>query len=182
MTRKPSNPDDDTAERLQELLGNVKPLVHNKIDPDSRPKTRFVTRTSSTSEDLVRFTEREYAPGVAADEILSFARDGVQPKIMTKLKKGQYPFNSQVDLHGSTISEAGVKLQQALNTALASHDRCILIVHGRGKGSINNRPAIKSQLNQWLRDSPNVLAFHSALAQHGGTGAVYVLLKRQREK
>jgi len=56
-----------------------------------------------------------------------------------------------------------------------SHDE---VVHGKGYSSPNNKPVIKAYVNRWLRESETVLAFHSAQKQDGGTGAVYVLLKK----
>ena len=109
-------------------------------------------------------------------------RGGIQAKLQSKLKKGQVPFEFKIDLHGATVNQAGKQLQHAIESAHASGIRCVLVVHGRGKGSFDNKPALKTHVNQWLRDLPQVLAFHSAQARHGGTGALYVLLKRQREK
>jgi DNA-nicking Smr family endonuclease len=55
--------------------------------------------------------------------------------------------------------------------------RCLLITHG--KGAQSNPPArIKSYVNHWLQQVENVIAFHSATPRHGGTGSVYVLLKK----
>lgn len=182
MTKKNSPITDDDAELFQQMMEGVKPLSQNKIDPDSAPKTRRAKRRLKQTEQQSAFGELEYAPTVSTDEILLFARDGVQQKVIAKLKKGQFPIDAKIDLHGSTIDAAGNKLQHALNNALANQYRCVLVVHGRGKGSFDNKPAIKTHVNQWLRSSADVLAFCSALPNHGGTGAVYVLLRRQREK
>ena len=182
MSKHDSKDDDKDTSLFRELMDGVRPLSQDKIDPDSAPKSRKTKRPLTPRKEPAIFGELEYAPVVAADEILSFARGGVQPKVMTKLKKGQFVIESKIDLHGSTVNEAGAKLQHALAMSLASQQRCVLVVHGRGKGSFDNKPAIKTHVNQWLRESPSVLAFHSAQPHHGGTGAVYVLLKRQREK
>jgi len=182
MSRKNSPINDDDAELFQQMMEGVTPLPQNKIDPDSAPKKTKPKRPLKQPEPSALFGELEYAPAVATDENLLFARDGVQQKVITKLKKGQFPVEAKIDLHGSTIDEAGRKLQHAINTALANQYRCVLVVHGRGKGSFDNKPAIKTHVNQWLRSSNEVLAFCSALPNHGGTGAVYVLLRRQREK
>jgi len=182
VTRKKSNIGKDDTDLFLEMMEGVKPLPQNKIDPDSAPKITRPKRIQPTQKKPSTFGELEYTPPVAADSVLSFARGGVQQKILSKLKKGQFPIERKIDLHGSTINEAGAKLQQAIEEAIAIQLRCVLVIHGRGKGSFDNKPAIKTHVNHWLRESPNVLAFHSAQAQHGGTGAVYVLLKRQREK
>lgn len=182
MTRKQSTPDDDDLQLFQEMIGDVTPLAQNKIDPDSRPKKSRSKRSTPIQKTLSPFGERDYVTGVGAHDTLNYARDGVQQKILAQLKKGQYPFEAKIDLHGCTIEEAGIRLQAALNNATACHYRCILVVHGKGKSSFDNKPAIKSHVNLWLRDTGSVLAFHSALPKHGGTGAIYVLLKRQRDK
>ncbi len=163
-------------------MEGVTPLPQNKIEPGSAPKAGKPKRELKETKPHSQFGELEYAPAVAADENLLFARDGVQQKILAKLKKGQFPIEARIDLHGSTVNDAGARLEHALKVALGNQQRCVLIVHGRGMGSLGNKPAIKTHVNQWLRDSSDVLAFVTALPQHGGTGAVYVLLKRQREK
>ncbi|WP_455366657.1 Smr/MutS family protein [Kaarinaea lacus] len=182
MSKKNSPRNDDDTELFQQMMEGVTPLAQNKIDPDSAPKTSKPRHYLKEPKQLSQFGELDYAPAVAADEQLLFARNGVQQKILSKLKKGQFPIERKIDLHGSTIDEAGKKLQHTINTALANQYRCVLVVHGRGKGSFDNKPAIKTHVNQWLRSCNDVLAFCSAQPYHGGTGAVYVLLRRQREK
>ena len=181
MTKKNSPINDEDTDLFQEMMEGVKPLSQEKIDPDSAPILPKAKRPEQAVKQHLKFGELDFAPAVASDETLSFARTGVQQKIMTKLKKGQFPIQSKIDLHGSTVNQAGAKLQHAINVAVANKQRCVLVVHGRGKGSFDSKPAIKTHVNQWLRSSSNVLAFCSAQSQHGGTGAVYVLLKRQRE-
>ena len=55
----------------------------------------------------------------------------------------------------------------------------MLVVHGKAWGSTSDYPVIKSHVNAWLREWPSVLAFCSAATIDGGTGAVYVLLRRR---
>lgn len=181
MSDKKPKTESNDADLFRQSMKDVKPLSQDKIEPDSAPKTKKRKVQARTSSPLSVFGELDYAAPVTADEILSFARDGVQQKVLGKLKKGQYPIESQIDLHGLTVNNAGAKLQTTIKTAIGNHQRCVLIVHGRGKGSFDNKPAIKTHVNQWLRNSTHVLAFHSAQPFHGGTGALYVLLKRVRD-
>jgi DNA-nicking Smr family endonuclease len=55
----------------------------------------------------------------------------------------------------------------------------VRIVHGKGYNSWQNQPVLKIQLNKWLRQCDEVLAFCSARQADGGTGAVYVLIKQK---
>lgn len=178
--KKPELPDDDT-DLFRQAMEDVTPLNQDKIDPDSAPKIKKSRAKMRKSKPISVFGELEYATPVDSDEVLFFARDGIQPKAIARLKKGQHVIEGKIDLHGMTVENAGHTLQRALKNAVADGIRCVLVVHGRGKGSFDNKPAIKTHVNQWLRNSADVLAFHSAQPYHGGTGAVYVLLKRVRD-
>ena len=186
----PKNPEDENeSESFSEMMKGVKPLSQNKIEPDTTPKPKASLKHgdrqqfSNQGKDKFQILgELEYVTPVSPDDILSFVRGGIQEKLKTKLKKGQIPFESKIDLHGATVKQAGEYLHHAIEHAYSSGQRCILVVHGRGMGSFDKKPALKTHVNYWLRDLPQVLAFHSAQPKHGGVGALYVLLKRQREK
>ena len=113
---------------------------------------------------------------------INFARSGVQPNTLKKLRQGKLTVESELDLHGMTVEQARMALLLFLEECRQFEYRCVCIVHGKGYSSPDNRPVIKPLLNRWLRDATEVLAFHSALPKHGGSGAAYVLLKRQREQ
>lgn len=185
----PKDPEgENESESFSQMMKGVKPLSQNKIDPDATPKPKASIKSSDpqlSGQDSAKWQtlgELEYVAPVSPDEVLMFVRGGIQDKLKTKLKKGQIPFESKIDLHGATVKQAGKELQHAIEYAYSSGQRCILVVHGRGKGSFDNKPALKTHVNYWLREMLQVLAFHSAQPKHGGVGALYVLLKRQREK
>lgn len=188
MTTKPSdNENEDDPEFFSKLMKGVTPIEQNKIDPDSTPKPKAKLKPGNSQrpsrpDPMQHYLgELEIVTPVSADEILSFVRGGIQDKLKTKLKKGLIAFEAKIDLHGATVKQAGRELQESIEQAHASGLRCILVVHGRGKGSFDNKPALKTHVNQWLRELPQVLAFHSAQPRHGGAGALYVLLKRQKQ-
>lgn len=184
MSSKKSDKDNSSEpESFHKMMDGVTPLTQDKIDPDAAPKPK-PPRRSSTKETKEYSTlgELQNVTPVSSDEVLSYVSGGIQQKLMTKLKKGLYPFEGKIDLHGATVNQAGKELDDAIKDAHTHGLRCILVVHGRGKGSFDNKPALKTHVNQWLRELPQVLAFHSAQSRHGGTGALYVLLKRKREK
>lgn len=115
---------------------------------------------------------------VGAEEALFWARDGVQEGQMRKLKAGQISFAASLDLHGLTVAQAREQLWELLAEAVRREVRCVRITHGKAARLDGRKPLIKSHVNTWLRQHPQVLGFSSCLAKHGGTGAVYVLLKR----
>ena len=118
--------------------------------------------------------------GVAPEAALSFKRNGVQERQLDKLKAGLLPWKHAVDLHGCTLEQAREAILQLLAEAKAEGIAVVKIVHG--KGQINGQAMLKTAVNGWLRQMPDVLAFVSADPRHGGTGAVMVLLRRPREE
>ena len=110
-------------------------------------------------------------------DVLEWKKDGVQHDVFKKLKSARYPVEGWLDLHGCTVKEARIEMFKFLNLALAKGWRTLLIAHGRGE--LSATPArIKSHVAHWLEQIPEVIAFHSAQRHHGGTGAVYALMKK----
>ena len=102
---------------------------------------------------------------------------GLQHKVLKKLRQGKNTIEHALDLHGLTVEQARRELVEFLGECEAANVRYAIIVHGKGYRS-KDKPVIKPMVNRWLRAADNVLAFHSAQAKDGGTGAVYVLLKK----
>jgi DNA-nicking Smr family endonuclease len=116
-------------------------------------------------------------PQLQPRDMLEWKKDGVQHEVFSRLKAARYPIEGSLDLHGLTVKEARVEVLRFFNLAEAKRWRTVLIAHGRGERSAT--PArLKSYLAFWLRELPQVIAFHSADRRHGGTGAVLVLLKK----
>ncbi len=115
---------------------------------------------------------------VATDEVLFFARSGIQQKVQKKLRRGDFPIEEELDLHGYTVNEAKTAIQDFLYECKQQQIRYIRIIHGKGYRSEQKIPVLKTHVAYWLPQHPSVLAFSSAQAKDGGTGAVYVLLKK----
>ncbi|MBT3310295.1 MAG: DNA mismatch repair protein MutS [Gammaproteobacteria bacterium] len=124
----------------------------------------------------------EPAPAVEAEEVLFYVRDNLPHSTLQKLKKGAFCSDLELDLHGLTTAQANSELQQLLQHALYRQLRCFRLIHGKGNRSAEQTPILKSWVNQWLRQQPEVLAFCSARQRDGGTGALYVLLKRTHQQ
>jgi len=116
----------------------------------------------------------EAAAGSAA---LSFHRAGVRIQVMRRLRRGLYPIEDELDLHGSNQSVARDRLADFIARSRDSGRRCVRIIHGKGARSGARGPVLKTAVNLWLRRHMDVMAFISARAIDGGTGAVYVLLR-----
>jgi DNA-nicking Smr family endonuclease len=175
------HPDDEDLALFRDSIKGVTPLRHGR-KPPQRARVRPVPRKTREDEAQVRrdmialdFDGAEVETG---DELL-FARPGLQHGLMRKLRRGQYVTRAELDLHGMTAAEAQAALGGFLARCQARDLRCVRIVHGKGLSSPGRKPVLKSRVNAWLQRSDAVLAFCSARPQDGGTGAVYVLLKKQ---
>lgn len=117
---------------------------------------------------------REYVEGIVV---------GLDPRLVRRLRKGDFAWQRFVDLHGLTQSDAKLEVERFLMAAFKDGLRCVLIVHGRGLNSKDNIPVLKERLKVWLAHGSIgkvVLAFTTARACDGGAGALYVLLRRAR--
>ncbi len=106
---------------------------------------------------------------------------GLDPRIFRKLKSGQYSPEAHLDLHGFTTDQALIHLILFIKDHYLSGKRCLLIIPGRGKNSPQGKGVLREEVKAWLTRDPLkrvVLAFSTAQPQHGGAGALYVLLRK----
>ncbi|MES2534612.1 MAG: Smr/MutS family protein [Pseudomonadota bacterium] len=113
------------------------------------------------------------------DDALSFARNGIGPDTLRKLRRGHWVTQGQLDLHGLRTDEAREALARFLRDAGRRGLRCVRVIHGKGLGSINKEPVLKNKVRNWLAQKDEVIAFCQARAADGGSGALMVLLKAQ---
>jgi DNA-nicking Smr family endonuclease len=112
-----------------------------------------------------------------ADRI-DYAAPGVDRREIRKLKRGEHTPAARCDLHGMTAPEAIAATRSFVAASRGERHRCVCIVHGRGIHSPANAPVLKIRIRELLRAEPGVLAYADAPAADGGSGAVYVLLRR----
>lgn len=164
---------------FREAMRGVKPLHYTKIT--SSPPKIFVTRPKPKIQELHHesfpFSDYERFDPVKSEDILEFARAGLQHKVLRNMRRGQYNAQAVLDLHGKTSAEARESLSNFLLQCRHEDLRHILIIHGKGRDS--DIPVLKNKLNNWLRQTEQVIAFCTAIPKHGGCGALYVLLRRE---
>ena len=151
---------------------NIRP-AHPAPDDELEAMAHLSDLVSGTAEMDITFSD-EYIEGCV---------HGFDRKLMQKIKKGQFPIQDYVDLHGLTKHEAEIRIRDFLIQSHRVGLRCVLVVHGRGLNSQDNIPVLKERLPVWLNRGPVkkiVLAFSTARPYDGGTGAIYVLLRKRR--
>lgn len=100
-----------------------------------------------------------------------------------RLRRGQVPIEGTLDLHGMTQQEAHLKLNDFIAKAYARKKRCVLVITGKGKSG-EGAGVLKQKFPQWMGMTPLreiILKIQPAIQSHGGAGAWYVYLKRQRD-
>lgn len=107
----------------------------------------------------------------------SFARPGVSHQTLKRLRRGYWPIQANLDLHGFTRDVAQQELAIFLTECIEQQLRCIRVIHGKGLSSPNRDSVLKKQVGYWLAQHPNVMAFYQAKPSDGGSGAVLVLLQ-----
>lgn len=162
---------------VAEMQG-VRPLKDNN-KASLRKKPELPLPRSVEYEDQLLIDDVFSTSEITGDcpDILSFSRSGIQQKVLRQLRQGKLPIEHILDLHGLTIDQARKELLEFLVECQMAGIRSAIIIHGKGYRS-KEKPVIKPMINRWLRATDKVLAFHSALPKDGGSGAVYVLLKK----
>ncbi len=99
-----------------------------------------------------------------------------------KFSRGQMEIEGRLDLHGMTQMQAREALRHFITRSHDQGKRCVLVI--TGKGGRTDRPGVlRQKLPEFLADgglSDIILKTARARPQHGGDGAVYVLLRRKR--
>lgn len=176
MSKKTLSQED--SDLFKQAIGKVKTINSDTVllTPDKKPKP------VPKQQDLQlenSFEESHETPGekLNHEDSIRFIAPGLQKNVLKKLRKGYFGLDSTIDLHGLTSQEAKKQLSRFLHFSVEDGHRCVHIIHGKGYRSPDNHPVLKNDINVWLRQHADVQAFCSTPAKHGGTGAVFVLLK-----
>ncbi len=173
----------DKETQFADVMGDVTPLRSREkvILASERPGTASLEerRRAAVAEcsSNNNFLSTEYAPELGPHDIISFVRPGVQHGVFGKLRRGRYEPEATLDLHRHTVEEARGELWDFLRECRDSQLRAVMVLHGKGDRS-PKAGVLKSFVAHWLRDIPDVLAYHSAQPYHGGAGALYIMLKK----
>lgn len=177
---------DNDFNLFQQMMGDVKPIdqdtaehkkVHQVTDAQLAKREAAIWLT----EDDPDYLSIDHAEMLKPDDFIEFKRDGVQDGVYRKLRLGKYPIQARLDLHRKTLKEARDEVVKFLKQCIEMDIRTVVIVHGRGERS--HPPALmKSFVASWLQQIREVQCVHSAQRFHGGSGAVYVLLRKSAEK
>ncbi|HLS81424.1 MAG TPA: Smr/MutS family protein [Steroidobacter sp.] len=177
-----SDDSDDDIRVFREAMRGVRRLGGGRAPRLARPRPPARARfTRSDQREVLRESLLPPSDEFVLDsgDELNFRRPHIPPPVLLKLRRGQYSVEAEIDLHGMTGAEARNALRAFIAEALHRGMSCVRVVHGKGRRSGPRGPVLKNVVNQWLQRTDDVLAFGSARSVDGGSGAVYVLLKRK---
>lgn len=193
----PATPTDDDL-TFARLMGGVRPLD----DKHARVPVSAVARETRSKDrpDPAKLREQaEASAAEALDHLRSIVDDGARfevtddgkrvegrrvdtpPNLLRTLRRGQFPIDGTLDLHGLAAETARERVLTFLEKARASGERCVLVIHGKGEHSPGGAPVLRGEISAWLSQgaaSVHVAAFATAEKADGGEGALYVLLRR----
>ncbi|MGH7863424.1 MAG: Smr/MutS family protein [Candidatus Binataceae bacterium] len=180
--------DDDEAV-LREALAGVRPLS-GKAKVRVAPKPKIVRNVvSEDAEVLAQLSDlvSGQAPFdiTETEEYVEGARVGLDPRLLSGLRRGEFAVQAHIDLHGMIQADARPALETFVLESVSKARRTVLVVHGRGRRSPGGQPILKRAAAKWLSHGmlgAHVLAFATARPHDGGAGAMYVMLRRNRKR
>jgi DNA-nicking Smr family endonuclease len=177
MKKPPEQPAASDAELFQSALEGVIPIApSNRMQHPPAPKHFHPSRITAPvtaaplSDHLVDNTAQT-----------TFLRNGLNTMTLRKLRRGTWPVEDAIDLHGSTSDEAGKLLMSFIQHAKQHNMRCVSVIHGKGWRSEGGEGILKIRVRHWLTQIPEVIAFCEPPPNAGGGGAVWILLRSQNE-
>ena len=171
------------AQKLEDLfkaaVKDARPLTSDRVFhriPKPKPiPQQFIRDEQQALVDSLS----DYFPSyeLESGEELLYLREGQSPSVLSKLRRGHWVVQANLDLHGMISDEARATIATFLAECKKRGIRCVRIIHGKGLGSRNKEPVLKNKVRHWLMQKDEVIAYAQARANDGGSGAVIVLLK-----
>lgn len=161
------------------LIGSVRKMPQDRVTP-YRPKVKPVpTQRLVDDENVMRelLAADDESTSLESGDELTYLKSGYPPKLLKRLRRGEFSIQDELDLHGYFAQEAKPAVHAFINEAAASDVSAIRIIHGKGLHSKHKKPVLKNLILGWLRKNQYVIAVCSTPANDGSTGAIYVLLK-----
>jgi DNA-nicking Smr family endonuclease len=157
-------------EEFAREMADVKPLADD-------PRGRVERRPAPYRPRIVDTPSSSAVPS-SSPVPDDYAADGVDRREIRKLRRGGHTVRARLDLHGMTSAEAGLRVAQFIENSRHAQHRCVCVIHGKGLNSAGGIATLRTRVREVLMRMAAVLAFAPAPPSDGGSGAVYILLRR----
>ncbi|UYM16465.1 Smr/MutS family protein [Endozoicomonas euniceicola] len=180
--------EEDPRRLFEQAMQGVQPIKSKKRhDQQRKPSADIPESTMHTRRSAAQRTEsgggaalsEAWVEPVDPEQRIDFSRPGLQQTRLRQLRQGMIPVRYQLDLHGYKIEEARELISEFLYFCKTQSFACVRIIHGKSHRRTDRQNTLKSHVNHWLRQIPDVLAFCSAPPSEGGTGSVLVLIRKK---
>jgi DNA-nicking Smr family endonuclease len=174
--------DNDEASLFRDAVGDIRRIRSKRVEADrARPEAAPRMREADEARVVGELGEsRPFEHGLESGEELLWLAPGLHKRVLTRLRRGHWRVQDEIDLHQMNADAATRSIRAFLDEAQASNHRLVKIIHGKGLRSGPGGPRLKTLTARVLSRHPRVLAFASAPPADGGTGAVYVLLRNRQ--
>lgn len=178
-------PRDDDAALWRSITDSVKPLKDRnsarRFTPEAKAKPKPAPRLKSEMKSHGAFSAPPAQPAASRrappPDLSIGAAPGLDKRTAGKLKRGKLPIEARFDLHGHTQQTGERALKSFIARSYERELRCVLVITGKGSG------VLQAAAPRWLNQADirsKIVSIQHAQPRDGGTGALYVLLKRKR--
>ncbi|MCU5775596.1 DNA endonuclease SmrA [Erwiniaceae bacterium BAC15a-03b] len=112
---------------------------------------------------------------------LEYKAEGIQQGVLDKLRQGKYPLDASLNLLRQPVGQCRQSLFSFMSQARKNNLRNLLIIHGKGRDDRSHANIVRSYLFRWLQQFDDVQTFCIAQPYHGGSGALYVGLRKSEQ-
>ncbi|PIW26040.1 MAG: hypothetical protein COW30_17095 [Rhodospirillales bacterium CG15_BIG_FIL_POST_REV_8_21_14_020_66_15] len=187
---KDTHPAEDGDALWARVTRDVKPLAvrADRIDPPvppPAPEKPTPVKPKSRRRAAAPSPPPAPAPPAAARDLSHGAAPGLDRRTQTNMRRGRLAVEARLDLHGMTQAEAHGELIAFLTRAYGRGLRCVLVITGKGTRDTGEVGVLRRAVPGWLNAPPLkdlIHAFDHAARAHGGEGALYILLKRNKAR
>lgn len=167
-------------EIFYEAMANVKQIREFiEIPYIQKVKKHIPVKKDDTIKTLEKIVSGQQNINLSdTPEYIEWVQPDIRKDITQKLHQGYFSVQDYIDLHGFTVNEAEIALNEFLKNAIKTNLCCVKVIHGRGLRSPKG-PVLKEALIKWLHGkfSKWVIAYSTAKDRDGGLGATYIILK-----
>lgn len=172
MKKKTELSEQDQA-LFREAVSGTREIKQDTISPTHRTvKQKALLREVRETLGISHYFSDEFVPHLSEDGPMRYVRPDVSSYEVKKLRRGDYPPEMLLDLHGLTQQEAKLELAALLEACRRQQIRCACVMTGHGKH------ILKHKVPLWLAQHPLVEAFHQAPREWGGDAALLVLVEQ----